>query len=243
MVDVASPIPTSAGMARTDSELCLQARQGSEQAYAAIMRRHNGRLFRIARSILKNDAEAEDAVQDAYVRAFLNLGELRDPASLAAWLGRITANEALGRLRTRRPTVALDEIENMSPHDDALWPGAFDPMPHDDPEATVTHKEIGAILEAAIDKLPTHFRMVLVACAIEQMSVEEAASCFSLPLNTVKTRLHRARRLLRQSLGAEFAAALPDLFSFGGAHCDRITARVLARLASISQHPSPSRQS
>lgn len=238
MVDVASQVLLPAGPGRTDGELCVQARQGSEQAYAAIMRRHNGRLFRIARSILRNDAEAEDAVQDAYVRAFLNLGELREPSRLAAWLGRITANEALGRLRTRRPMVALDEIENMSPRDDELGPGAFEAMRHDDPETTVTHKEVGAILEAAIDRLPTHFRMVLVACAIEQMSVEEAASCFSLPLNTVKTRLHRARRLLRQSLGAEFAAALPDLFSFGGVHCDRITARVLARLASISSQRS-----
>jgi RNA polymerase sigma-70 factor (ECF subfamily) len=238
MVDVASPIPTSVGMVSTDVELYAQARQGSEQAYAAIMRRHNGRLFRIARSILRNDAEAEDAVQDAYVRAFLNLKELRDPSSLGAWLGRITANEALGRLRTRRPMVALDEIENKSLYDDGVWEGAFRPAPHDDPEAAATHKELGAILEAAIDRLPTHFRMVLVACAIEQMSVEEAASCFDLPLNTVKTRLHRARRLLRQSLGAKFAAALPDLFSFGGEHCDRITARVLARLASISSRPS-----
>jgi RNA polymerase sigma-70 factor, ECF subfamily len=234
-VDVSLP---AAAAVRTDAELCALARQGSEQAYAAIIRRHNGRLFRIARSILRNDAEAEDAVQDAYVRAFLNIGDLRDPGSLSGWLGRITANEALGRLRGRRRTVTLDEIANMDPLSDDIGPATVGAEPPRDPETAVARKEVGTILESAIDRLPTHFRMVLVACAIEQMSVEDAASCFSLPVNTVKTRLHRARRLLRQSLGAEFAAALPDLFSFGGARCDRITARVLARLASISSQRS-----
>jgi RNA polymerase sigma-70 factor, ECF subfamily len=234
-------LSSAAAAVRTDAELCTQARQGSERAYATIIRRHNGRLFRIARSILRNDAEAEDAVQDAYVRAFLNIGDLRDPGSLSGWLGRITANEALGRLRGRRRTVTLDEIANMDPLGDEIGPAAAaGAEPPRDPEAAVARKEVGTILESAIDRLPTHFRMVLVACAIEQMSVEEAASCFSLPVNTVKTRLHRARRLLRQSLGAEFAAALPELFSFGGARCDRITARVLARLASVSIFSRPS---
>ena len=219
----------------TDAELYGLARQGSEQAYAAIIRRHNGRLFRIARSILKNDAEAEDAVQDAYVQAFLNLGGLREAASLSTWLGRITANEALGRLRRRRPLVGLEAIENRHAQDDEIGRSGLGFAAQEDPEATMAHKEVGAILEAAIDRLPTYFRMVLVACAIEQMSVEEAAACYGLPVNTVKTRLHRARRLLRKELGAEFAAALPDVFSFAGARCDRITARVLARLGAASR--------
>lgn len=223
-----------AAMVRSDAELCASARQGSEQAYAAIIRRHNGRLFRIARSILKNDAEAEDAVQDAYVRAFINFAELRDPARLASWLGRIAANEALGRLRGRRRTVTLDEIADRGPQDDEIGASAVAIAPRQDPEAAVSHKEVSAILESAIDRLPTHFRMVLVACSIEQMSIEEAASCFDLPLNTVKTRLHRARRLLHKTLGAEFAAVLPDVFAFAGARCDRTTARVLVRIASIS---------
>lgn len=229
---------TPAAMVGSDAELCALARQGSEQAYSAIIRRHNGRLFRIARSILKNDAEAEDAVQDAYVRAFINFADLRDVTRLSSWLGRITANEALGRLRGRRRTVTLDEIADRDPRDDEISAAGAGLMPRQDPETAVTHKEVSAILESAIDRLPTHFRMVLVACAIEQMSIEEAASCFELPPNTIKTRLHRARRLLRKALGAEFVAVLPDVFAFAGARCDRITARVLTRMASISRRPS-----
>lgn len=234
MVDIAGSMATQAAV-QTDAELCTLARQGSEQAYAAIIRRHNGRLFRIARSILKNDAEAEDAVQDAYVQAFLNLAELREAESLSSWLGRIAANEALGRLRRRRPVVGLEEIENRHPLDHEFGRSGIGPARSDDPETKMAHKEIGMILEAAIDRLPTYFRMVLVACAIEQMSIEEAAACFGLPVNTVKTRLHRARRLLRKALGEEFAAALPEVFSFAGARCDRITARVLARLAGMAR--------
>jgi RNA polymerase sigma-70 factor (ECF subfamily) len=224
-------LPGSATVAQSDADLCASAQQGSERAYAAIIRRHNRRLFRIARSILKNDAEAEDALQDAYVQAFLHLDKLRDATNLSAWLGRITANEALGRLRRRRPTVGLDEIEEKEAHDDSIGDNVLGSIRREDPEAMVAHREVGRILEKAVDQLPQNFRTVFVACAIEQMSIEETAACFSLPPNTVKTRYHRAKRLLRQSLGAEFAAALPDIFPFAGTRCDRFTARVLARLA------------
>lgn len=233
MVEIAERFSSPAITVRTDADLCALARQGSEAAYVAIIRRHNGRLFRIARSILKNDAEAEDAVQDAYVRAFLNLGELRDAESLSTWLGRITANEALGRLRRRRRVVGLEEVENKHALDDEIRRIGVGVLTQENPEAQMAHKEIGTILESAIDRLPTHFRMVLVACAIEQMSIEEAAACFGLPANTVKTRLHRGKRLLRKALGEEFASALPDVFAFAGARCDRVTARVLARLGAI----------
>jgi RNA polymerase sigma-70 factor, ECF subfamily len=223
--------PASAASEPSDADLCAAAQQGSEKAYAAIIRRHNRRLFRIARSILKNEAEAEDALQDAYVQAFLHIDKLRDAVNLSAWLGRITANEALGRLRGRRRTVTLDEVEEKEAYDDAIGNDILGQVRREDPEATVAHKEVGTILEKAVDDLPQNFRMVFVACAIEQMSIEETATCFSLPPNTVKTRFHRAKRLLRQSLGAEFAAALPDAFPFAGTRCDQFTARVLARLA------------
>ncbi len=234
MVQLADRLSPSMAEARTDADLCALARQGSEQAYATIIRRYNGRLFRIARSILRNDAEAEDAVQDAYVRAFLSLGELRDAHSLSTWLGRIAANEALGRLRRRRPVVGLEAVENKHSFDDEIAPTMIGSVMQENPEAATAHKEISRVLETAIDGLPTHFRMVFVGCAIDQMSIEEAAECFGLPVNTVKTRLHRAKRLLRRALGAEFANALPDVFAFAGARCDRITARVLARLKSAA---------
>lgn len=228
-------LPTPAAVAPSDAELCALAQQGSEKAYAAIIRRHNRRLFRIARSILKNDAEAEDALQDAYVQAFLHLDKLRDTASLSAWLGRIATNQALGRLRGRRRTVTLAEVEEKEAHDDGIGADIMGSVRREDPEATVAHREVGTILEKAVDRLPQNFRMVFVACAIEQMSIEETAACFGLLPNTVKTRFHRAKRLLRLALGAEFAAALPDVFPFAGTRCDRFTARVLARLAAARQ--------
>jgi RNA polymerase sigma-70 factor, ECF subfamily len=214
-----------------DPDLLAQARQGSEAAYAEIIRRHNRRLFRIVRSVLKNDAEAEDALQDTYVQAFVNLATLRDDASLAGWLGRIAVNEALTRLRRRRATVTLDAVETAQAEEDSIVSELVQSAAALNPETAAAHGEIKTILAAAIDKLPTHFRTVFVACGIEQMSIEEAASCFGLPPNTIKTRFHRAKRLLRKALGEEFLAALPDVFPFAGARCDAITARVLARLA------------
>jgi RNA polymerase sigma-70 factor (ECF subfamily) len=216
---------------QSDAELCVAAQQGSEKAYAAIIRRHNRRLFRIARSILRNDAEAEDALQEAYVQAFLNLGRLREPARLSPWLGRIAANEALMRLRGQRRTVTLDTIEEKEAHDDGIGIDMLGSVKREDPEARATQHEVRTIMEKAVDRLPPDFRMVFVACAIEQMSIEETAACFDLVPNTVKTRFHRAKRMLREALGAEFAAALPDAFPFAGARCDQMTAQVLARLA------------
>ncbi len=217
-----------------DAALLAAARGGSESAYAAIIRRHNRRLFRIARSILRNDAEAEDAVQDAYVQVFRNLHTLRDDSSLSTWLGRITANEALGRLRRRRPTVGL-EILDATMEQGAGMIGDGGDLTTDDPERAAARQEVRGILEEAIDRLPLEFRSVFVACAVEQMSIEETAVCLGLPQNTVKTRYFRAKRRLRGMLGADFAAVMPESFAFGGEHCDRMTERVLARIADLKR--------
>jgi RNA polymerase sigma-70 factor (ECF subfamily) len=219
----------------SDAALLAEARQGREAAYAAIIRRHNRRLFRIARGILHNDAEAEDAVQDAYVQAFRNLHTLREDSSLSTWLGRITANEALGRLRRRRPTVGLEVLDAAMETQGAGMIGDGGELGIDDPERAAARHEVRDILEDAIDRLPVEFRSVFVACAVEQMSIEETASCLGLPQNTVKTRYFRAKRRLRNMLGADFAAAVPESFAFGGEHCDRMTARVLARLADLKR--------
>ncbi len=229
-------IIVASGAGRSEAELVALARDRSEAAYAEIIRRHNRRLFRIARSILKNDAEAEDAVQDAYVQVFRHLERLRDEASLSGWLARIAVTEALGRLRRRRPTVTLDEVDGaMEDQDSNMTADPLAGLRPQDPEASAARREVRAVLEQAVDRLPTHFRMVFVACAVEQMSIEEAAACLGLPANTVKTRFHRAKRRLRQELGAELAATLADTFPFGGVHCERMTARVLARLADLTR--------
>jgi RNA polymerase sigma-70 factor, ECF subfamily len=217
--------------ARDDAELVDLARRKIDGAFRAIMQRHNRRLYRIARAVLRDDIEAEDAVQETYVRAFTNLAEFRGDASLATWLSRIVLNEALGRLRRQRPTTDLTSIENPPPPPGAeIIPFPF-ASPQLDPERTMAQRQIQLLLEQAIDKLPNDFRTVLVARVIEEMSIEETAALFGLRAETVKTRLHRARKLLRDALEEQVGPVLRDAFPFDGARCSRMTDEVLRRLA------------
>lgn len=198
--------------------------------FAVVSQQQNRRLYRLARGILGDSAEAEDAVQDAYVRALGHLSELDDPESLGAWLARITVNEALGRLRRRRHGIPLDEIVDSISVDAGSATKLLSPFGRENPEVAAMHAELQALLERTIDHLPIHFRVVFIACEIEEMSVAEAAAALGLYPITVKTRLYRARRLLRRALGAEVVAALPEAFPCAGERCERITAGVLARI-------------
>jgi RNA polymerase sigma-70 factor (ECF subfamily) len=210
-----------------DRELVERARQRDEQAFRLIMQRNNRRLYRIARGVLRNDSEAEDVVQEVYYRAFLHLDEFRGESSLAAWLARIALNEALGRLRHRRPTVDWTTLEETQTEGQII---PFPLQPQIDPERTMAQREIQRLMERAIDELPEIFRVVLVARLVEDMSIEETASLLQLRPETVKTRLHRARRLLREALDKHTAGALTGAFPFDGQRCERMTLRVLARL-------------
>jgi RNA polymerase sigma-70 factor (ECF subfamily) len=212
----------------SDAQLVHLARQRDAGAFHTIIERHNRRLYRLARAVTADDTDAEDAVQDAYIRAFTNLDQFRGDSSLATWLSRIVLNEALGRLRRRRPTVDLEVIEKHPPPQGQViqFPAA---SPQLDPERTMAQREIQCLLEQAIDDLPEAFRTVLVARTIEEMSVKETADLFGLRVETVKTRLHRARELLKQALEKHADSALTDVFPFGGHRCDRITSAVLQR--------------
>jgi RNA polymerase sigma-70 factor (ECF subfamily) len=230
-----------------DAELLVIMRAGRSSAYAALMRRNNQRLYRLARGILEDEAEAEDAVQEGYLRAFSHLDGFKGEASLATWLARIVLNEALGRLRRRRPTI---DIEDMA---ETLAAGATtmtisDPAPG--PEQAIARLEIRRAIEGAVNQLPPPFRTVFILRALEQMSIEETATCLGIPGATVKTRFHRANKLLRQTLSARFGAMLDGVFPFLGARCDRLTATVLKRLGlpaetisttPQSDQPAPSR--
>jgi len=212
-----------------DAELVELARQRHSGAFRVIMRRHNRRLYRVARSVTRDDSEAEDVVQEAYVHAFANLGKFRGDSSLATWLTRIALNEALGRLRRRRPTVELSVLDAENPNDAHVIP--FPMMTaNSDPERSVAQREIRRLMERAIDDLPETFRMVFVMREIEELSVEETAGFLGVPEATVKTRLHRARRLLREALDQQLAPALADAFPFDGMRCARMADRVLERL-------------
>jgi RNA polymerase sigma-70 factor (ECF subfamily) len=212
-----------------DAELADLACRKVEGAFRVIMQRHNRRLYRIARAVLRNDSEAEDVVQEAYVRAFTNLAEFRGEASLATWLSRIALNEALGRIRRHRPAADLTSLESSRTRAEIIpFPLA---SPQLDPERTMAQRQIQLLLEQEIDKLPNDFRMVLVARVIEEMSIEETAALFGLRAETVKTRLHRARKLLRDALEKQVGSVLRDAFPFDGARCARMTNKVLERLA------------
>jgi RNA polymerase sigma-70 factor (ECF subfamily) len=198
-------------------------------AVRLIIRQHNQRLYRIARSILRDDSEAEDALQEAYARAFTNLATFRGESRLGTWLARIVMNEALGRLRGRRPTVELGVIDDNPALEAQIIPFP-NANPELDPETAVAQRELRALLERAIDELPESFRTVLVARLIEGMSIEETAALFSILPETVKTRLHRARRLLKDAMEKHIGPAMGDAFPFAGRRCERLTEKVLARL-------------
>jgi len=214
----------------SDHELVDLARQRDEGAVRAITQRHNRRLYRVARAILRNDGEAEDVVQETYVRAFTGLDQFRGDAALGTWLTRIAMNEAVGRLRRARPTVDIDTLSEQRLQADIIqFPASAS---CDDPERKMAQGEIRHILERAIDELPDNFRMVFVARLVEGMNLEETALLLDLRVETVKTRLHRARSLLRDALEKELGPALTDTFPFGGRRCERMTETVVQRLFS-----------
>ncbi|RWA98915.1 MAG: RNA polymerase sigma factor [Mesorhizobium sp.] len=197
------------------------AREGG--AFHTIIKMHNQRLYRIARSVVRNDSEAEDIVQEAYVRAFAQLGDFRGESSLATWLSRIVINEALGRLRKRRRTVAM-------PQNLQAEIIKFPLNPSDDPERMMAQRQILELVERATDRLPDVYRTVFVARVIEGLSIDETAELLDVRPETVKTRLHRARALVRKALADQIGPVLLDAFPFAGRRCERLTAAVMQRL-------------
>ena len=213
-----------------DEHLVALALRGEGSAFRAIIQRYNRRLYRIARGIVRDDGEAEDILQDAYVRAFAALSQFHGNASLSTWLTRIVLNEALGRLRRQRRTVTLDVLDQAAHQGDShviMFPGV---SVAPDPESAAARAEVRRLLEHAVDELPDSFRLVFMMRDIEGLSIEETAANLNIPPATVKTRLHRARRLLRQALDEKLGLVLRDTFPFDGARCARVADRVLARL-------------
>jgi RNA polymerase sigma-70 factor, ECF subfamily len=209
-----------------DVTLVRRALAREPGAFRAIMTANNQRLYRLARSIVRNDSEAEDVLQDAYLHAFARLDSFRGESALATWLSRIVINEALGRLRKARRAAALPES--------ALPQATIIPFPlhagSSDPEKSMAQRQILELVERAMDALPEIFRTVFVARAVEGLSAEETAELLGLKPETVKTRLFRARKLLRERLDEELGPVLLDAFPFAGRRCERITEAVMKRL-------------
>jgi RNA polymerase sigma-70 factor (ECF subfamily) len=213
-----------------DSEIARRIAAGDRGVLQQLMRRHNQTLFRTARSILKDDAEAEDAVQEAYLLAYRAMGAFRGDAKLSTWLVRIVVNESIGRLRKRDRRAEVIELNgNCGPNGDATETGMRESSA-EQPDRAALRAEMRRILETQIDRLPDAFRSVFVLREVEEMTVEEAAASLGIPQATVRTRHFRAKSLLREALAQEIDFSLGDAFSFAGARCDRIVAGVLDRL-------------
>ncbi len=241
MKAVETSAPTAARLApsaaATDAELVARAVTGDDAAFEAIMRRHNRLLFRTARAVLKVDADAEDALQDAYLRAWRALPTFRSESKLSTWLVRIVVNEALGRLRQRgAQVIPLDgAVGTADPQIEPL----LEDDPDGRPEGAAMRADVRRLVEARIDRLPEAFRTVFILRAVEESSVGEVAAALQVPEATVRTRYFRARALLREGLARDIDIALSDAFSFDGARCDRIVACVLARLANGRSQSRP----
>lgn len=214
-----------------DDELVPFVASGDEAAVRLLMRRYNQKLFRAARSILRDDAEAEDALQDGWLQAYRAMPTFRGDAKLSTWLVRIVANEALQRRRKVRRTA---EVIPMSIDDEAgerpVIAEARDESASAAPETEALRGEMRRMLEKRIDLLPDAFREVFVLRAVEEMSVEETAAALEIPEATVRTRFFRARSLLRESLAREVDTAMEGSYEFMGARCDAMANRVIERL-------------
>lgn len=204
-----------------DEELVSRVLGGETALFELLMRRYNQRLYRVARSIVKADHEAEDVMQEAYVRAYAKLHQFNGQAKFSTWLTKIAVHEALGRLRRNRRLTDLDVV---APSEDPMSP------PDQSPEQRVASLELRALLEASIESLPAALRAAYVLRDVEGLSTAEAAACLAVSEDVVRTRLSRARSLLRQELSARANAAAGELFTFLGHRCDRMVAGVIERL-------------
>jgi RNA polymerase sigma-70 factor (ECF subfamily) len=210
----------------SDEAVITRVRAGERDLFEIIMRRHNQRLYRAARSILRNEAETEDVVQDTYVRAYTHLGQYAGKAKFSTWLTRIAVNEAIRRLRKRKQ------------RDDMLRMAVTTPLVAEGPDRHASDKELRQIMKSAIEGLPFAYRSVVMLRDIEDLSTAEAADCLGIPPATVKTRLHRGHTLLRETLRATLGSPRPELFAFGFSRCDRLVRVVLQWIGLASLTPT-----
>jgi RNA polymerase sigma-70 factor (ECF subfamily) len=217
------PLRKPSAASADDAQLVSAVAAGDDAAIREMMRRYNQRLFRTARAILRDDTEAEEAVQDAWMKAIRGMGAFRAESRLSTWLIRVAANEALMRLRKLRRGAEPIPLGTEPP--EPAEERAADPSAG--PEQMAVRAEARRMVEARIDALPEAFRAVFVLRAVEELTVEETADLLAIPQATVRSRHFRARSLLRESLAQDMDVAEQDLFGFDGERCDRIVARVL----------------
>jgi RNA polymerase sigma-70 factor, ECF subfamily len=209
----------------SDAEVVDLVRAGQTGLYEMLMRRYNQRLFRVIRSVVNNDAEAEDVLQEAWVNAYEHLDQFAGRASFATWVTRIAFHEALARTRKSKRWTSLED-----PEGEIIPEANRRQSVSESPEEQVMRSQLGQMLQAAVDTLTQTYRSVFVLREVEQLSTIETAECLGLSEEAVKTRLHRSRALLRRELESRLGSAISEAYSFLGTRCDRTVARVLARI-------------
>ncbi|HEX7219905.1 MAG TPA: RNA polymerase sigma factor [Burkholderiales bacterium] len=225
---MAQPAPLAIARDTPDAELAHRVHGGDTAAFEILMRRYNRTLFRTARAILRDDAEAEDALQEAYLQAYQAIGGWRGEAKLSTWLARIVANEALMRLRKQARRAEIVPLQSSATLE------GLNEIPDTDmkktPDREAERLEMRRLLETQIDALPDDYRAVFMLRAVEELTVEETAKVLGIPEATVRSRLFRARSLLREGLASRIDLACEEAFAFAGERCDRIVANVMKRL-------------
>jgi len=225
MVDQSQTLESAATL--SDERIVERVLAGEIALYEIVMRRYNTRLYRVARSILKNDSEAEDVMQDAYVRAFQHLGQFAGRSKFSTWLTRIAVNEALARVQKAKRFEEWDEMNETEQ-------GALEATrTKGTPESEVASRELTQILEQSILTLPEQYRQVVMLRDVEDLSTSETADCLSITEDNVKIRLHRAHGLLRKELLAKTTNSAKEAFPFPAVRCDRIVAAVFVRIHSL----------
>jgi RNA polymerase sigma-70 factor, ECF subfamily len=217
----------------SDEEIVDRVKGGEVALYEIIMRRYNQRLYRVARAVLRDDAEAEDVMQDAYVRAYQHLDQFAGRSLFSTWLTRIALHEALSRLRLRNRNQQFDDIGRDG---ESSMNNMVESSP--DPEQNASRAELSHLLEEALLGLPEQYRTVVMLRDVEGMSTAETASALDLTEDNVKIRLHRGRAMARGWIVERVGAKARDAFPFMGDRCDRVVLDVLARLAEWSDRPS-----
>jgi RNA polymerase sigma-70 factor (ECF subfamily) len=204
----------------TDSEIVQRVRSGETALFEILMRRHNQRVYRVARAVLKDEHEAEDVMQQAYINAYLHLEQFEDRAQFSTWLTRITVREALARRRRSKPEDLVETLDDLH---------AEQP----DPEHQAYAGELGRVIEDAVDTLPEGYRVVFMMREVEGLSTTETAAALDLGEEAVKTRLHRAKAMVRTAVAERLGGVAPRAFAFGAQRCDRVVACVMARLRAL----------
>ena len=236
MRDLSLDGPAEVGWANltdvTDEDVVTQVRAGNTALFEILMRRHNQRVYRVARAILGNDSEAEDVMQEAYVRAFTHLAQFESRARFSTWLTKIAVHEALARLRKSKRSESLDSEA------DSEMEARRQPMSNArSPEEQMFGVQMRALLENAIDSLPQAYRAVFALRELEEMSTLETAEALGVTEEVVKTRLHRARAMLQSNLYSRVGASTPDAFEFHLSRCDRVVSAVLSRIKILPSAP------